>query len=274
MTRIRHRACYKLRVIDLAPFKWNVSLGILVEDLKTCFYSFLIFRCLYVLQNSSIALKYISKCRTSRTMNISPLRLCSREQTNGIVVFWNFVVIFAFYNSYFIVVLDSTIRMSACFWLFGIQWLTYDCLWSLIYYIKFFLRVLSYYIKFFRFISVFLGWSRHVWLFPRVDRPIRTLHWFTFIIQNNDTKEYHQRDHHSERLRDCSVLELCRNICILQQPFHCCVGLSHPDECVLLTLWYTVIDVWLSVIAWSDRRRPNSRSLASLQTNTGSTEAN
>ena len=48
----------------------------------------------------------------------------------GIVVFWNFVVIFAFYNSYFIVVLDSTIRMSACFWLFGIQWLTYDCLWS------------------------------------------------------------------------------------------------------------------------------------------------
>ena len=33
----------------------------------------------------------------------------------GIVVFWNFVVIFAFYNSYFIVVLDSTIRMSACF---------------------------------------------------------------------------------------------------------------------------------------------------------------
>ena len=86
MTRIRHRACYKLhhlRVIDLAPFKWNVSLGILVEDLKTCFYSFLTFRCLYVLQNSSIALKYISKCRTSRTMNISPLRLCSREQTNG-----------------------------------------------------------------------------------------------------------------------------------------------------------------------------------------------
>ena len=132
MTRIRHRACYKLhhlRVIDLAPFKWNVSLGILVEDLKTCFYSFLIFRCLYVLQNSSIALKYISKCRTSRTMNISPLRLCSREQTNGIVVFWNFVVIFAFYNSYFTVVLDSTIRMSACFWLFGVQWLTYDCLW-------------------------------------------------------------------------------------------------------------------------------------------------
>ena len=47
MTRIRHRACYRLhhlRVIDLAPFKWNVSLGILVEDLKTCFYSFLIFR--------------------------------------------------------------------------------------------------------------------------------------------------------------------------------------------------------------------------------------
>ena len=47
----------------------------------------------------------------------------------GIVVFWNFVVIFAFYNSCFIVVLDSTIRMSACFWLFGVQWLTYDCLW-------------------------------------------------------------------------------------------------------------------------------------------------
>ena len=47
----------------------------------------------------------------------------------GIVVFWNFVVIFAFCNSHFIVVLDSAFRMSACFWLFGIQWLAYDCLW-------------------------------------------------------------------------------------------------------------------------------------------------
>ena len=43
---------------------------------------------------------------------------------------WNCLVIFAFYKSHFIVVLDSVIRMSACFWLFGIQWLTYDCLWS------------------------------------------------------------------------------------------------------------------------------------------------
>ena len=33
----------------------------------------------------------------------------------GIVLFWNFVVIFAFYNSHFIVVLDSAIRMSAGF---------------------------------------------------------------------------------------------------------------------------------------------------------------
>ena len=38
-------------------------------------------------------------------------------------------------------------------------------------------------------------------------------------------------------------LELSRNICILQEPFHCCAGLSHPDECMFLTLWYTVIDV-------------------------------
>ena len=30
-----------------------------------------------------------------------------------IAVFWNFVVIFAFYNRHFIVVLDSAIRMSA-----------------------------------------------------------------------------------------------------------------------------------------------------------------
>ena len=27
----------------------------------------------------------------------------------------------------------------------------------------------------------------HAWLFPRIDRPIRTLHWFTFIAQNNET---------------------------------------------------------------------------------------
>ena len=46
-----------------------------------------------------------------------------------------------------------------------------------------------------------------------------------------DSKEYYQRDLSSERPRDCSILELCRNICILQQPFHCSVGLSHPDEC-------------------------------------------
>ena len=26
-------------------------------------------------------------------------------------------------------------------------------------------------------------------------------------------------------------LELCRKICILEQPFHCCVALSHADEC-------------------------------------------
>ena len=31
----------------------------------------------------------------------------------GMAVFWNFVVIFVFYNRHFIVVLDSAIRMSA-----------------------------------------------------------------------------------------------------------------------------------------------------------------
>ena len=48
----------------------------------------------------------------------------------------------------------------------------------------------------------------------------------------------------------------------------CC---TRSSVWVLLILWYKVIDVRLSVIAWSDRRRPNSGSIASLQSNTGST---
>ena len=49
---------------------------------------------------------------------------------------------------------------------------------------------------------------------------------------------------------------------------------TQPSGWVLLILWYTVIDVWLSVMVWSDRRRPNSRSIASLQINTGSMRRN
>ena len=56
-----------------------------------------------------------------------------------------------------------------------------------------------------------------------------------------DRKEYYWWDLGSERPRDCSILELCRNICILQQPFHCCVALSHPDEC----FWFYSV-MWLT----------------------------
>ena len=76
------------------------------------------------------------------------------------------------------------------------------------------------------------------------------------------SKEYYQWDLGRERPWDYSVLELSRNICILHQTFHCSVGLSHPDEC----LWFFDIR-WLTsncVIAWSNKRHPNSRGIASL----------
>ena len=60
--------------------------------------------------------------RPIRTLHYSHLSL--KTKTNivneilavkgpGIAVFWNFVITFAFYNSHFIVLLDSAIRMSA-----------------------------------------------------------------------------------------------------------------------------------------------------------------
>ena len=61
-----------------------------------------------------------------------------------------------------------------------------------------------------------------------------------------DSREYYQWDLGRERPRDCSVLELCRNICILQQTFHCCIGLSHPDECFWFfgIRWLTYDCLW------------------------------
>ena len=82
------------------------------------------------------------------------------------------------------------------------------------------------------------------------------------------SKEYYQWVLGRERPRDCSVLELSRNICILHQTFHCSVGLSHPDKC----LWFFDIRWLMSncVIAWSDKRHPNSRGIAALHRNSGS----
>ena len=87
-----------------------------------------------------------------------------------------------------------------------------------------------------------------------------------------DSKEYYQRDLSSERPRDCSILELCRNICILQQPFHCSVGLSHPDEC----FWFFGIR-WLMLNCLWSRNLTNDalilEAAALLQNKTGSTDA-
>ena len=46
----------------------------------------------------------------------------------------------------------------------------------------------SSFFQFFRSISLFWGWSMHAWPFPRIDRPIRTLHWFTFIAYNRQQR--------------------------------------------------------------------------------------
>ena len=61
--------------------------------------------------------------------------------------------------------------------------------------------------------------------------PLKRFYTIDYLSLKTGSKEYYKWDLGSVRPRDCSVLELCRNICILQQPFHCCAGLSHPDEC-------------------------------------------
>ena len=80
MTRIRHRVCHKLyhlRLVDLAPLKWNVFTGVQ----RSCFlFLFYPLKRACILQNSSIAHEYRLKFGTSRTRNISR-RLSSREQT-------------------------------------------------------------------------------------------------------------------------------------------------------------------------------------------------
>ena len=86
ITQIRHRVCHKLhhlRVVDLAPFKWNVIIHVLCRgswNMQFC--SFFIFKHVNIPQNTSIPLEYRSKFDTSRTRNIS-LRFRLREQTNG-----------------------------------------------------------------------------------------------------------------------------------------------------------------------------------------------
>ena len=85
MSRIRHSVCPKLhhlQVVDLASSKWNVSIEFLCRAWNMFFFSFCIWKRVYILQNSSIALKYRSKYGTSRRRDIS-LRLSSSEQTNG-----------------------------------------------------------------------------------------------------------------------------------------------------------------------------------------------
>ena len=73
-----------MREVDLAPLKWNVSIGVLCRESWNIFFvcSFLILKRVYILQISSIALKFRSKYGTSRATNIS-LRSSSSEQTNG-----------------------------------------------------------------------------------------------------------------------------------------------------------------------------------------------
>ena len=85
MTRIRHRVCHKLHphasgracIPRVKCFHRRP-----LSSLKHVFFSLFTWKRVYILQNSSIALKYRSKYGTSRTTNIS-LRLSSREQTNG-----------------------------------------------------------------------------------------------------------------------------------------------------------------------------------------------
>ena len=68
----------------------------------------------------------------------------------------------------------------------------------------------------------------------------------------------------------CSSLNSALQLSVATQ---CC---TQSSRWVLLILYYNVIDVRLSeyMVAVSDRRCPNSRSIAPLQNNTGSTDAN
>ena len=183
----------------------------------------------------------VSNFRTSRTMNIS-LRLCSSEQTNGSTSTKNKTVVYSLIvrlsvhvNLLFLLFRNPLLlqRYNSKHWVTKIRSLwryaestkfintgtfTHTCSWP---------RKISISVKnklsqststeVITFNSSVLslcyrGWPLHAWLFPRIDRPIRTLHWFTFIAQSNDSKEYYQRDLGSERLRDCTVLDLSRNI--------------------------------------------------------------
>ena len=98
----------------------------------------------------------------------------------------------------------------------------------------------SYYYQLFCSIFIFLGWVVHAWLSPRFDTYSHTYSTLIHIYCSKqwDSKKYYQRDLSSERPTDCSILELCRNIFILQQPYYCSVGLSPPyfsKNCIITT---------------------------------------
>ena len=104
----------------------------------------------------------------------------------------------------------------------------------------------SCYFQFFRSISLFWAWPMHAWLSPGIDRAVRTLHWFTFIAY--DSKEYYQWDLGRDlRPRDCSVTFAFYNSHLIVL-LHSVIRMSAFDSLDKM------IDVWLSVIASSDRR--------------------
>ena len=95
----------------------------------------------------------------------------------------------------------------------------------------------SYYFQFFCSVSIFFGWPMHAWLFPRIDRPTRTLHWFTLIAQNNGI-----------------VRNITKEILV--------------KDLGIVVFWNFVVTFAFynsHVIVLLDSANPNSRSIASLQ---------